>query len=155
MIERKGDIFTTDAGYIGHGVNVHGVMGAGIAKQFRQVFGEDYYEEYREDCRGVLVPGEYTYWRAELNKQPVIVLNLASQGAPGANAKYPWLFSSLYRAALFSCGPNRMRTYGNTIAIPEIGCGIGGLQWSKVKKVIETVEFIVPEIEFEVWHYGG
>lgn len=155
MIERKGNIFDSEAGYIGHGVNTHGVMGAGIAKQFRSIFGEEYYMEYREDCfSGVLVPGDYTSWRAQLNKQPVIVLNLASQSAPGSNAKYPWLFSSLYGAALFACGPNRMKTYGDTIAIPEIGCGIGGLEWPKAKKVIEAVEYLVPAIEFEVWHYG-
>lgn len=31
MIEKNGDIFTTDAKYIAHGVNTKGLMGAGIA----------------------------------------------------------------------------------------------------------------------------
>lgn len=154
MIERQGDIFTTTAGYIGHGVNCRGVMGAGIAKSFREKFGEDYYNEYRLDCNlGVLVPGRVTFYESTLNHFGITVLNLASQKVPGANAKYPWLFESLYRAARFATSPARMPNYGNTIAIPEIGCGIGGLEWRKVKKVIEAVEFIVPEIEFEVWHY--
>lgn len=156
MIERKGDIFTTDAGYIGHGVNCRGVMGAGIAKQFRQVFGEDYYEEYALQCRmGVLEPGKMTHYESSLNGFGVIVFNLASQRVPGANAKYPWLFESLYCAATFAATPARMSAYAGTIAIPEIGCGIGGLVWPKVKRVIETVEYIVPDMEFEVWHYGG
>ena len=155
MIERKGDIFTTEAGYIGHGVNCRGVMGAGIAKRFRSEFGEDYYRQYVLDSRmGVLEPGKITHYEASLHGYDVIVLNLASQKVPGANAKYPWLFESLYRAASFASSPIRMSDYAGTIAIPEIGCGIGGLEWPKAKKVIETVEYLVSTIEFEVWHYA-
>lgn len=155
MIERRGNIFTTDAGYIGHGVNCRGVMGAGIARQFRATFGEDYYNKYFLDCQmGVLEPGKVTTYETKLNHLDVTVFNLASQKVPGANAKYPWLFSSLYRAAVFADTPNRIKTYAWTIAIPEIGCGIGGLEWRKVKRVINTVEYLVPNIEFEVWHYA-
>jgi hypothetical protein len=49
--------------------------------------------------------------------------------------------------------PEKVAKFGSVCAIPELGCGIGGLEWEGVKRVIETVEFVVPGFEYEVWHY--
>jgi O-acetyl-ADP-ribose deacetylase (regulator of RNase III) len=50
----SGDIFKTDAKSIVNPVNCVGVMGRGLAKQFKQQFPE-YYKEYKRHCRQELL----------------------------------------------------------------------------------------------------
>ena len=49
MIEKTGNLF--DSGYhaIGHGVNCRGIMGAGIAVEFKDRFPKNY-QEYVTKC---------------------------------------------------------------------------------------------------------
>jgi O-acetyl-ADP-ribose deacetylase (regulator of RNase III) len=150
MIEKQGDVFTTDATYIGHGVNCKGVMGAGIAKTIREKFPK-VYDEYRQVCaNGGLVPGSLFAY-PENGK---MIVNLATQNNPGPDATYEAVINSLLHFSKVASEPNKIKRYGNTIAIPEIGCGIGGLEWPIVELAIELVEEVYPEIEYEVWHYA-
>lgn len=152
MIERNGDVFTTEATYIGHGVNCKGIMGAGIAKTIREKFPL-VYECYRLDCFNrpeYFRPGSFSVY-AENGKN---IVNLVTQDRPGPNANYIWVFDSLYRFSFNARKSGKIEKYGNVCAIPEIGCGIGGLEWPVVKKIIEAVESAVPEIEYEVWHWA-
>lgn len=156
MIEKNGDIFDSSAAYIGHGVNCCGVMGAGIAKAFMQAWPHNY-DNYKEACEaGTLLPGGFmVVSERRASGELVLVTNLASQNKPGADASYQWLFSSLWSWAEQASEPNRLRLYGGTIAVPEIGCGIGGLEWPKVKRIMEVIEDCFPDIEFEAWHFSG
>lgn len=155
MIERNGDMFTTDARYLAHGVNCKGLMGSGIAVQFRKRFPE-MHAGYVERCRdGRLTPGDFWVGAGMLNGRTVLPVNLASQDEPGANAHYHLLFSALQNFAAAASHPERLRMYGGIVAIPEIGCGIGGLEWHRVKYILECIEKMYPSIEFEVWHYAG
>ncbi len=144
MIERNGDIFNTTARFIGHGVNCKGIMGAGIAKTVREKFPQTYLE-YKAVCDVGFSPGSYFAY-VENDK---VIVNLASQNMPGPDARYEWVFLSLLRFAR----DLTQRSGGGVVAIPEIGCGIGGLHWLVVKSIIECVEQIVPDVTFEVWHY--
>lgn len=153
MIERKGDLFTTDAKILGHGVNVRGVMGAGIAKAFKEKYPLNY-EGYKLACdTGRLYAG-----RAYLNAQEpdVLIANFASQDDPGPFAQYDWLFTSLHHGlSIVDHHLNHIQSrYGNVIALPHIGCGIGGLKWGPVSHIIEAVEECFEHRwKFEVWDY--
>lgn len=129
----KGNLFTSEAKAIGHGVNCKGAMGAGIAKLFRQEFPE-MYEEYREIClRGELQPGEvFTWWDERKN---VWVYNIASQNNLGADARLEW-----FEEAAFSALAHADLNGVEEVAIPQIGCGIGGLDFSDVEPMLEKVE---------------
>jgi O-acetyl-ADP-ribose deacetylase (regulator of RNase III) len=158
VIEKQGDVFTTDATYIGHGVNCVGVMGAGIAKTIRDRYPL-VYREYKAVCdRGTFRPGDILVLPSRPNnlvKQTTpdkMIVNLATQDKPGPDATYDSVFDSLFKFSVVAA--QKINKYGKIIAIPEIGCGIGGLEWDKVAKIVETVEYIVPEIEYEVWHYA-
>src|SRR6478735_7767242 len=127
MIERNGSIWETDAKIIGHGVNTQGLMGAGIAVQFKDKFPDNYHF-YRDQCTaGHLKPGDF----AGYLENEKIIMNFASQRNPGKDARYDWLFNSLFAgAAMWSNASEDLKgKYGTVIAIPEIGCGIGGLKW--------------------------
>jgi O-acetyl-ADP-ribose deacetylase (regulator of RNase III) len=152
MIHLTGDMFTSDAPALGHGVNCAGVMGAGVAKTFRELYPHNY-ENYRAACqRKQLKPG-MVHVNQENGKY---LLNMASQNMPGADASYEWLF-----AAALAAARGAVKVGVDRVAIPEIGSHIGGLTWVNVEAVLETVEFIVnPKndslvFEWEVWHYDA
>ncbi len=153
MIHKTGDLFNTELEAIGHGVNTVGKMGAGIAVQFRDRFVHNL-AQYQEACAtGLLRPGlslaVLDYDRAN-NRKRYYVFNMASQRLTGRDATYNWLDGAARTAAI------QARARGlKSIAIPEIGCGIGGLEWPIAQKILEVVEIITPEFEWEVWHYDG
>ena len=152
MIKRKGDLFTTDAFYLGHGVNCRGKMGAGIAKTFKEKFPVNY-DSYAKACQSMrLNPGEVF----SIYENHRVILNMATQLEPGKDARYDAVFNSALVAAKKVADPNSYwKNMKRVIAIPEIGCGIGGLEWDKVERLISAVEVLVPEVVWEVWKYEG
>lgn len=147
MIERTGNLFDTDLVNIAHGVNVYGMMGAGIAKEFKRRFPKNF-DHYHNVCMlGNLKPGEVIVSAEDDN----LIHNVASQDRPGPHARYVWLASGMLASAeeIADFAPEH-----RSIAIPEIGCGIGGLKWNGVKSLLMEIEDITG-VEFEVWHYDG
>lgn len=152
VILLEGNLFDSDAPALGHGVNCAGVMGAGVAKTFRELYPHNY-ENYRAACqRKQLKPGQ-VHVNFEHSKY---ILNMATQNMPGSDATYPRLFEAALNAAEGAVAKGIDR-----VAIPEIGSGIGGLDWIAVKALLKDVEFIVnfnrePEtFQWEVWHYAS
>lgn len=141
---KTGDLFTTDASAIGHGVNVDGLMGAGIAVEFKQRF-PDMHKVYVNECdTGRLTPGDTMPYEVTPGKW---VYNMASQDRPGRHANYEWLYSSAVKAL------NHAHSVGiDTIAIPRVGCGIGGLSWGLVNQFLTFAESrSTGDTTFEVW----
>lgn len=143
MIEKTGDLFTSDAPAIGHGINLQGKMGAGIAVQFKNRFPK-MYESYVYACKTFpLLPGIVLIYDAE----SPIVYNIASQDLPGANARLEWLEAGL-RSTLQDAQTRGL----DRVALPLIGCGIGGLDEEDVVPLMEKLESEhAPEIE--LWRF--
>lgn len=154
MIHKNGSLFDSDAGYFAHGVNTKGVMGAGIAALFRAHF-PGMYQKYHADCiSGLVKPGNYSVDRETYRGREVMVVNLASQDNPGPDASYEWLAEAVLPFAHRAMAKENVAMHGDVVAIPEIGCGIGGLEWPVVEELLQAVEDITG-ITFEVWHYEG
>jgi O-acetyl-ADP-ribose deacetylase (regulator of RNase III) len=147
MKRRRGSLFDTDAPALGHGVNCAGVMGAGIAKTFKEKYPNNYFN-YRAACQtGRLNPGEVFVG----SEQGMFIYNMASQNRPGRDASYIWLVSSAYTAA-----EDAVKMGLDRIAIPMIGCGIGGLQWPKVSRILLGIEYVFDgAFDWEVWRYDA
>lgn len=141
LIERKGSLFTSTADAYAHGVNTAGLMGAGIAIGFKHNW-PDMYAEYKDLCKtGRLSPGSvFTYFAPDRT-----IYNIASQDKPGKNARLSWLESGLF-CALGRAAEDNV----NTIAMPRIGCGIGGLDWVDVRDIVEHYAENQP-VDIEVW----
>lgn len=146
IIHQTGDVFTTDARAIGHGVNVDGVMGSGIAVQFRERFPE-MYDEYRKLCKsGELAPGGIMVFEVA---PKLYVYNIASQDRPGANATYEWLAEGIRQAVKIAEADGLTK-----FAIPRIGSGIGGLNERQVETLIADI--IAPSrVNVEIWSLPG
>lgn len=138
---RSGDLFDTELTHLGHGVNVVGVMGAGIAVSFRERYPE-MYEDYQEACRENRIQPGSVFPYSEGGDR---IYNIASQDKPGAHARLEWLRSGLDAALAV------VAEYGGEgIAIPRIGCGIGGLDWDNVLPIIEELSD-KHDVTVEVW----
>lgn len=139
MKQVVGDLF--DYPVIGHGVNTRGVMGAGVAVGFRDRF-PTMFENYRNLCRTrSLFEGDVQVWY----ENGVLGFNIASQDLPGPNAKAHWLESGLRNTSMWA------RKLGVTsVTIPEIGCGIGGLNRDDLDYAISLAEFATPSVEYTV-----
>jgi O-acetyl-ADP-ribose deacetylase (regulator of RNase III) len=141
LIHRDGDMFTSDAPAQAQGVNVDGLMGAGIAPIFKRKHPA-MFEEYARLCaEGVLLPGEVHAWVSP----EITIFNVASQDRPGANARIEWLESSMSEALA------QAEQMGfDRIAMPRIGCGIGGLDWADVEPLLERLAG-EQTCDIEVW----
>lgn len=147
LIERHGDIFTSTAPAIGHGVNVCGVMGAGIAVEFRRRW-PDMYGRYRDACRtGRLEPGGLFPYQCGTHDSPFQwVYNIASQDRPGPHARLGWLRAGMQAMV------HHARSAGiDLVALPRIGCGIGGLTPSLTHELFTRVAD--GPVDIELWTF--
>ncbi len=148
MIQRKGDVFTTEATFIGHGVNLRGVMGRGIAATIRENYPNTF-ELYAKQCKGdYLNLGDVFV----TNEDEVRIVNMVTQKHLGPDARYDAIFDAGMEAAVAVMDISADEDRTPILAIPRIGCGIGGLEWEKVETLLKAVEILNPGFQFEVWN---
>jgi O-acetyl-ADP-ribose deacetylase (regulator of RNase III) len=129
---RDGDLFASGLPALAHGVNCKGVMGAGIAAQFRQ-YWPGMYEAYRQSCRSArLLPGGVMRWQAD---DSTVIYNLATQLDPGPYAQ-TWMIA----AAVGQMMQENFRNPVPEIGLPMIGCGIGGLHAGDLREALDPYE---------------
>lgn len=129
IIFTEGDVweaFDTGAS-IAHGCNLQGVMGAGIAKQVKERF-PSLYNAYRDKCsQGDFLLGNVFPYLVSGNQ---IVFNLMTQ-ATTDGASYDAVWRSLVYLETIA---ESVRV--NAVALPQIGAGLGGLNWNVIKAML-------------------
>jgi len=149
-----GDMMTSSAEALVNTVNTVGVMGKGIALQFKEAFPANF-AAYAKACRdGELVPGRLLVTREKNNAgQEKFIINFPTKKHWRYPSRYEYIESGL--KALVDV----IKEYGiKSIAIPPLGCGNGGLQWDVVRKMIEDAlqdfdtEIVVYEPNAEIKH---
>lgn len=129
-----GDLFSHKAQALAHGVNCKGVAGAGVAALMKKYYPAAI-ASYQDACKHQgLKPGE-----AYLSLPHRPVLHCASQRLPGPDARPEWLRQSL------TAGLEMAANYGlETVALPLIGGGIGGLGAEVATRIIREVSEASP-----------
>ena len=125
-----GDIFAQPADVLVNPVNCVGVMGRGLAAQFKRRYPA-VFRAYRQACRaGELCPGR-------------ILLLPTGADRPRAIAHFPtkrhWRDPSHVEdidAGLRHLATTIRRLRLPSIAVPPLGCGLGGLDWHTVRPLI-------------------
>lgn len=137
----QGDIFQSKAQTVTATVNCVGIMGKGLAKEFRQRF-PDMYKEYAKICRkGELKKGSF-YLYKNLHVQ---ILCFPTKDNWKGPSKYEFI-----EEGLKTLKRDYKKLGIDSLAIPPLGCGIGGLEWSKVKELIIKYLSDLP-IDIEVY----
>jgi O-acetyl-ADP-ribose deacetylase (regulator of RNase III) len=133
----KGNMMTSTAEALVNTVNTVGVMGKGIALQFKEEFPANF-AIYKTACSsGHLVPGKLLITR-EINSQGIekTIINFPTKLHWRNPSKYEYIRDGLAELA------KALHEYNiKSIAIPPLGCGNGGLNWDIVRNMItETLE---------------
>lgn len=131
--EFSGNIFDLRVDAITHGCNCEGYMGAGIAKEFKERYS-DMFREYQQYCKlGMFKPGQVHFYRSLDGSKPHVI-NIATQETRKSGAKIDYI-----RAGLKEIEKNYQVWGLRTLAMPKIGCGLGGLKWDEVKTLIYDI----------------
>jgi O-acetyl-ADP-ribose deacetylase (regulator of RNase III) len=127
----RGDLFATaDVHAYAQGCNCAGAMGAGIAIEFKRRWPR-MFEEYRARCAdGRFGLGDVFPW----TEGDHTVFNLAVQEHWKKKAQIPALVRSLGKMCELAAHAGLSK-----VGLPRIGAGLGGLDWTRVKKVITEV----------------
>lgn len=130
----EGSIFECGATAIVNPVNCVGVMGGGLAKAFADKFPA-MEEDYIAYCaEGLLRPGMVHSYFSNLEEVP-IVLNLPTKDDWREPSEYEYVANGLVALCAFL---NRFNI--DSVGVPALGCGLGGLEWSAVEVLIHRAE---------------
>ena len=130
-IDKVGNIFDTEADVIVHGVNMTGGEVSGLA---RTIF--THYPHVRDEYDALIADEDMEVKLGAVLFVGVggfVIANAFTQELPGPNADVDAIRGSLRFVKEFA------QENALSVAIPQIGCGIGGLQWEDVEKIIDDV----------------
>jgi O-acetyl-ADP-ribose deacetylase (regulator of RNase III) len=139
----QGSIFNSKAEALTVPVNCIGVAGAGLAKQFKLRY-PDWFRSYKSLCsRGFMVIGGIQTHHLNDGR---LIINFPT--------KFHWNDKSWIEG--ISSGLAALTEYAKgcglkSIAIPALGCGLGGLHWEEVRPLIEQAFESLPDIEVSLY----
>lgn len=151
MIHRaEGDLLRADVEALVNTVNTVGVMGKGIALQFKQAF-PDNYSAYEAACkRGEVQLGKMFVFHRNTFSNPRVIVNFPTKKHWREKSKLKEIESGL-RALIQFVKSEKIRS----IAVPPLGCGYGGLDWNDVRPLIEQAFAEVPEVAVQLFYPEG
>jgi O-acetyl-ADP-ribose deacetylase (regulator of RNase III) len=151
MVElTNGDILSAEAEALVNTVNCVGVMGRGIALQFRKAFPENF-KVYEGACeRGEVRPGRMLVFETGLLAGPRYVINFPTKRhwkgksrLEDIDAGMPALIDEIRKRGIHS------------VAIPPLGCGLGGLDWNEVRPRIVSAFEELPDLRVLLFEPAG
>lgn len=128
---RAGDIIGEQADVLVNTVNCVGVMGKGVALQFKKTF-PDNYKAYKIACdRKDVIPGQIFVYETGLFC-PRFIFNFPTKRHWRGKSKIEDIDSGMKNLV-----SEARRLNITSIAIPPLGSGLGGLEWSDVLPIIK------------------
>lgn len=127
-IVSNGDIFNTECEALVNPVNIKGIMGKGLALAFKTKYPA-HFANYQRACQN----GEMTTEKvlAYQEKGGPMIICLATKDDWRDSSKIEYVSAGLDDLV------NQIETLGiRSVAIPKLGCGLGGLDWNKVRPLI-------------------
>ena len=131
IIETSGDLLHADAEALVNPVNTKGIMGAGLALQFKNAWPDLQAAYYGACVCGELRPGRVFVWETGLVDGVHYVINFPT--------KVHWRQPSSIEDIAEGLRDLRqvISDYEiGSIAVPALGCGLGGLRWRDVWPLI-------------------
>ncbi|WP_336512195.1 macro domain-containing protein, partial [Vibrio anguillarum] len=151
MIEiTRGDILRADAEAIVNTVNCVGVMGRGIALQFKKAWPENF-KVYAAACKSKDVqPGKMFIFETGQLANPRFIINFPTKRHWRGASRIEDIDSGL------SALVNDIQRLGiKSIAIPPLGAGLGGLDWTVVREKIEVAMQPLKDVQVLLYEPSG
>lgn len=152
MIElTHGNLLKAPAQALVNTVNTEGVMGKGIALQFRNAY-PDVFKAYADACKSGLVQlGTMdVHDMGSIGEGPRWVINFPTKGHWRSRSRLQDVASGLHDLVA------TVKRLGiESIAIPPLGCGNGGLDWENVRPLIEQAFAEVPSVRVLMFEPAG
>jgi O-acetyl-ADP-ribose deacetylase (regulator of RNase III) len=141
--ESRGNLLDAEADALVNTVNTVGVMGKGIALQFKRAFPENFKAYKRASDRGEVNLGRMFVWDA----------GALADGGPRYIINFPtkthWRSKSRLsdiRSGLDDLVRQLKDLEIKSVAVPPLGCGHGGLRWDEVRPLIERAFSALPGV---------
>ena len=128
-----GDILESNADALINTVNTVGVMGKGIALQFKKAY-QNNYKSYVEACKRneIEIGKVFIVKDSNLISGTKYIINFPTKKDWRKPSEYSFIDAGLDDLVRV------LKEYKiKSVAIPPLGAGNGGLEWEKVKKIIE------------------
>lgn len=151
MVEiTRGNLLGADAEALVNSVNCAGYMGKGIALQFKKAFPMNF-AEYQKACRaGRVQPGRMLVFRTGSMLNPRYIINFPTKRHWRGKSRYEDIEAGLRSLVL------EVKKHGiRSIAVPPLGCGLGGLEWKRVRTMIEAAFARVPDVRVLLFEPTG
>ena len=147
----QGDLLKqNDVDAIVNTVNCVGVMGKGIALQFKNKW-PDNFAEYAKACKaGQVRPGRMFIHDSGGLVKPNYIINFPTKDHWRGASRMEFIRDGLVDLV------DQVRRLGiRSIAIPPLGCGNGGLDWAEVRPLIEAAFEALPDVDVRLFEPGG
>jgi len=147
---QQGDILKAEADALVNTVNCVGAMGRGIALQFKKAF-PDMCRAYESVCkRKGLTPGQVLSYDLNRFEQPHYVINFPTKDHWRGKSRMEYIETGL--EALIE---EVRRLDIQSVAVPPLGCGLGGLDWKEVRPRIEQAFEALPNVRVLLFEPQG
>jgi O-acetyl-ADP-ribose deacetylase (regulator of RNase III) len=150
-----GNILESNAQALINTVNTVGVMGKGIALQFKKAYPNNF-NAYQKACKqcNIGIGKLFVTRESNLNSEEKIIINFPTKKDWSKSSEYSFIEKGLDNLVQVIEQQNI-----KSVALPPLGAGNGGLDWENVKKIIEkklnglNVEITVYEPTREIKEY--
>ena len=148
--EATGNLLQADAEALVNTVNCVGFMGKGIALQFKQAWPENF-EQYAKACHSQEVqPGRMFIYRTGRMMNPKYIINFPTKRHWRGDSRIEDIESGLQALV------EEIERLGiRSVAVPPLGCGNGGLEWSSVRPLIHTAFRVLPDVQVLLFNPVG
>jgi O-acetyl-ADP-ribose deacetylase (regulator of RNase III) len=144
--EAEGNLLEASADALVNAVNTVGVMGKGIALQFKRAFPENF-RVYEAACRrGEVQIGRMFVAETGQPGQPQLIINFPTKRHWRSRSRLDDI-----RAGLAGLRQVLVDRQVRSVALPPLGCGNGGLDWRDVRPLIDGALGDLPGVEVVVY----
>lgn len=147
---KTGNIITDKSEAIVNTVNCVGVMGKGLALQFKKAFPENF-KQYKSACdRGLVKPGKMYITKHSDMISDQWMINFPTKNHWKGSSKMEYIEEGLADLTF------QVKNLGiKSIAIPPLGSGLGGLKWDDVREKIVEAFSSLEDIEVTIYEPKG
>ncbi|MDO4259946.1 MAG: macro domain-containing protein [Actinomycetaceae bacterium] len=137
-----GDLLQAQVEAIVNAVNTHGTMSKGLALAFKKAYPQMFHDYHVAAQAGRVTLGKMWVWTNPTDTNPRLIINFPTKGHWRSRSRIEDIQSGL--EDLRQVITDRAIT---SIALPALGCGLGGLDWEEVSPLIISALEDLPDIE--------